>query len=165
MTVTIEGQENLDEFLRRLTDPAELAKFAQNVGVEFGNKAKVILEDYPGPSHSPVIWASAKQRAWYFASRRNAGLPLEYDRLTDPMSSQLGMNWDVVKTPDGAIVGNRVDYSAFVQGHETQSAQHKATGWITEKDSAEQTFQQSMEQIINRQMQKTLKGLVSGLGV
>ena len=165
MSVTIDGQEKLDEFLRRLTDPAELRKFSQNVGVEFGNKAKVILEDYPGPSHSPVIWASNKQRAWYFASRRNAGLPMEYDRITDPTSKQVGMNWAVKKTVDGAIVGNTVDYSAYVQGHQHQSAQHKATGWVTEKDAAEQTFEQNMVQIIDKEMQKVLKGLTSGLGV
>lgn len=165
MSVTIEGQENLNEFLRRLADPAELQKFAQRVGVEFGNRAKVVLEKYPGPSHSPVIWASEKQRRWYFASRRAAGLPMEYDRLTDPMSKQVGMNWTVRQTADGAIVGNDVDYAAYVQGYQVQSAQHKATGWVTEKSAAEQTFEQSMTQIIDKEMKRVLKGLTSGLGV
>jgi hypothetical protein len=88
----------------------------------------------PGASNSPVIWASEKQRRYYFWLRRSRGLDLRYSRGSDAMSQQLSKSWTISHLGQtDALVDNKASYGPFVQSAEFQSAQHKATGWITDE--------------------------------
>lgn len=91
---------------------------------------------YPGPAHKPIIWASEKQRRFYFWMRTSQGLPLGYTRNSDAMSQRLGPSWTVdhLGTID-AVVDNKATYGLYVQSHIYQTAQHKATGWITDEQA------------------------------
>lgn len=100
------------------------------------------LQADPPPAHSPVIWASAKQKRWWFAHRSEKGLPLDYTRESDPESQRLRASWAIQPTKDGAIVGTRTLYAPWVQAAQPtsaggpQTAQHKATGWVTDEKVA-----------------------------
>lgn len=97
------------------------------------------IAKYPGRSHSPVIWQSEKQRRYYFAMRREQGLPAKYTRGSDPGSQRLGASWTVERK--GRLewtVGTRVTYARFVQSRAAQQRQHSATGWKTVDRAAEE---------------------------
>ena len=136
-TVNIGGMDELRRAMGRLSGPL-LNQAMQRAGEKLAETAKRILMSYPGPSHQPVKWASAKQRRWYFAMRRAQGLPMEYTRMSDPMSQDLQHSWQVAKLPNGAMVGTRVGYASWVQAAESQSPQHKATGWGTDQQAIDE---------------------------
>jgi hypothetical protein len=82
---------------------------------------------YPGPSHKPVIWASEKQRRWYFANRKD--MPPNYTRQSDPMSERMAKSWVIEdKSEESVWVVQSATYAEFVIG-EKQQPQHAATGW------------------------------------
>jgi len=138
--ITMTGQEAIDALMRQL-QPSNFVKVIVRASVKIGEQIKDRVAPYPGPSNSPVKWASRKSRAFYFAMRRAKGLPDKYARTSDGMSQKLGQSWVVKTTPDGAIVGNPAEYTDLVQSEENQTAQHEATGWITEVKAVEQVEQ------------------------
>ena len=82
---------------------------------------------YPGKSHSPVIWASEKQRRFYFASRKD--MPDQYTRQSDPMSQRMAKSWVIQKNNAFSYsVVQSATYAEYVIG-ELQQPQHAATGW------------------------------------
>jgi len=82
---------------------------------------------YPGKSHSPVIWASEKQRRWYFANRKDMGY--KYSRQSDPMSERIAKSWVIQENNTFSYsVVQSATYAEYVIG-ELQQPQHKATGW------------------------------------
>ncbi|HAM40523.1 MAG TPA: hypothetical protein DCP69_04110 [Candidatus Omnitrophica bacterium] len=106
----------------------------QAMTLAIGEQVRAAIAKYPGPSHKPVIWASEKSRRWYFANRRAQGLDPQYTRNSDRWSQRIGPSWAVAKRGSmDAVVGTRAAYAARVQSSEKQTAQHKATGWITDK--------------------------------
>lgn len=109
---------------------------------------KGYLAKYPGPSHSPVKWASMRQKVAYFAMRRKAGLPAKYTRNSDPMSQRLGPSWATENRGMDAVVGTRVKYAPWVQGSKQQQPMHKATGWITD----EQAIQKAAEEQVAKRV-------------
>ena len=134
-TITFRDLDGLAADLRKLAGPA-LDRAMQNAMMSVGEELQYYLNRDPGRSHSPVIWASEKQRMWYFASRRKAGLPLRYKRLSDPWSQKLEQSWVVVRSGNSkVIVGTRALYSPYVQSKQYQQAQHAATGWITAEEA------------------------------
>ena len=127
-TLTIEG---LDELLRDLNVPLE--PVLSDITFAAGELVRSEMAVYPGPAHKPVIWASLKQRRYYFWLRRSRGLPLQYTRNSDPMSQRLGPGWTVSHLGQtDALASNKATYGPFVQDALRQTAQHKATGWITD---------------------------------
>ena len=136
--VTFTGFAQVEAFLAQITDKG-LAQVTQSSALQIGHELVSAMQRYPGPSHSPVKWASKKQRAFYFAMRRAKGLPAKYTRISDPMSQKLKQSWGVVKRGiTGAIAGNRALYGPLVQSDEHQTEQHRTTGWITDKGAVEQ---------------------------
>jgi hypothetical protein len=126
---SIEGVEAL---LKDLKVP--LAPILSDITFASAELLQKEMAVYPGPSHQPVLWASAAERARYHAQRRTLGLPLKYQRTTDYMSRQLLEGWSLLRTNQtDTLLSNRVHYGPFVQSAEFQSPQHKATGWITDK--------------------------------
>jgi len=130
--------EQLQASLAQLTGPG-LKAVIQRSALQIGHNLIERLQKYPkGPSH-PIQWASAKQRKWYFAMRREAGLSPRYKRISDPMSQKLKQSWGVKKMGDtGAIAGSRATYAPRVQSSEFQEPMHAATGWKTDKDAVEE---------------------------
>ena len=149
----LEGFDELQRKLGKRIDP-----YVQAMTMGIGEALRADIARYPGPSHSPVIWASAKQRRWWFAARRsgdkssglmggirrrlrgagllkiNDALPPYYTRNSDKWSQRLEAGWTT--KADGrmnAVVGNKATYGARVQSAAKQTAQHRASGWITDE--------------------------------
>ena len=99
-----------------------------------GELVRAAIAKAPGPSRSPVLWASEKQRRWYFATRHKRGLSFKYTRESDSMSQRMVASWATEHRGSmDAVVGTKATYAGYVQSDAKQSAQHKATGWITDK--------------------------------
>jgi len=112
------------------------------------------IAQYPQSPRHPIRWASAKQRRFYFAMRKRAGLPVAYTRQFDPMSQRLGPSWTVAPHGEmGAKVATRVSYAPYVQegamplplhlrllpflprgeeSHPRQQPFHRDSGWMTD---------------------------------
>jgi hypothetical protein len=122
-----------DDLLRQL-DPAKIDKVLRASTYAVGQLVQGELQKSTPPAHRPVIWSNAKARRYYFAMRRKAGLPLRYTRQSDPMSQRVQRGWTVLHhNRTDAIVRNRgVRYARFVQAAQYQTAQHRATGWMTD---------------------------------
>jgi len=160
ITISIAG---LDEIQRRFdVDIMAVVKPALRV---IGEELRDKLAVYPGPAHHPIIWASQKQRGWWFAHRREARYPLGYTRNSDPESQQLGKSWTVEPTATGAVVGTRTRYAPWVQSATAtpwggpQSEQHKASGWITDEQAVQQVVN---EGIIQRAVGEAIAAALGG---
>jgi len=133
LSVTIEGLDELQAKVSRNITPD-----LQRLAVAIGEEIRKPLVANPGPAHSPVIWASPRQRAAYFAIRRKAGLPARYTRDVDPQSERLRLSWFVMPEGDtSAVVVNSASYAKYVQSAAQQQPQHRATGWVTDKDAVQ----------------------------
>jgi len=121
------------DLLKQL-EPARLNRAIAASTMAVAQLVRTKMMHYPGPPHRPVIWASAKQRRFYFAQRRKFGLPPGYTRQSDPMSQRLKLGWTAKRRgATGAIVSSgRTGYAVYVQSAAYQTAQHKATGWQTD---------------------------------
>lgn len=150
--------------LGQLTGPG-LKAVIQRSALQIGHNLVERLQKRPGPAHSPVIWASKKQRAWYFAMRAAAGLSPRYKRVSDPMSQKIAQSWGVTKYGDtGAIAGNRATYAPEVQSSEQQSAQHAATGWKTDADAVEELDRGGvMPKVVMANIDKYVRHVMRGL--
>ena len=126
--------DGIEKLLKQLNVP--LAPVLKEITYAVGELVQKEIAVYPGSSHSPVLWASERQRRYYFAMRRAAGLSPKYDRGSDPMSKQLLNAWKVSHHgATDALVDNQTNYGPWVQNDIYQTAQHKATGWITDEQA------------------------------
>jgi hypothetical protein len=129
LDVRIEG---VDELLKQLDVP--LGPVLRDITFAVGELVRSEVAVYPGASHQPVIWASERQRRYYHAMRNRAGLPPGYTRNSDPMSQRLANSWKISHLGEtDALVDNKASYGPWVQNDIYQTAQHKATGWITDE--------------------------------
>ncbi len=156
----IEGLEHLQSILGQ-----DWKAFLQSIALAAGELLRNALAVYPRPAHAPVIWVSERQRRWWFASRREAGLPFGYIRQSDPWSERLGPSW-VVRTEGAmsAVVGTRVSYAPYVQadaakGGLRQSPQNSMTGWVTDAEAVEKVqssgdYKQMVQDAITRALTK-----------
>ena len=157
--VTFSSIEALQAALARLTGP-ELTKLGERAGRKIGEHLKNLMMRRPGPSHQPVKWASERQRRWWHAARRRDELPLKYTRDADPWSQKSQKMWSVKSITGGAIVGNSATYAPYIQSDEYQTEQHKATGWITDKQAVEEM---EREGVIAKVVQAEIHDLVKGI--
>lgn len=158
--LTIEGLDAVQRLLAGLSGPG-LNRTLQKAAIKIGEVAQRQFERNPGPSNSPVIWASEKQKRWYYWMRAKAGLDLKYDRNTDQMSQKLLQSWETVPWGDSdAITGTRVTYAPYVVGEKDQQPQHKATGWTTEADVVNDLKSRNVvERIVVAELDDYIKGL------
>jgi hypothetical protein len=157
--VTVEGIEQLNNFLNRISGPA-LLRVMQRAALVIGEQLKERLQVTPGRPNYPLRWASKKQRAWYFAMRAAQSLPIKYTRISDPQSQKLEQSWSVVRRGlDGAIVGNRALYAPWVQSKERQTEMHADTGWKTDAQAVEEIERQG---VIGKAIVASLKGALTG---
>lgn len=125
ISITVEGAE---ELLQKATKmPIEIARALNAGGVHVKGK----IATYPPRANLTrkqvygTSFKSDKQRRWFFA---NGIHQTPYKRTT-----QLGQSWSVQQPqPFQVIVGSsRDDYGPYVQGADQQSLYHKAQGWKT----------------------------------
>ena len=144
-------------FPQSLKDKLSPEKFKEVMQAGLTAAAKELKAEasiYPGTSHKPVIWASEKQRRYYFAMRRMNNAPAQYTRQSDPMSQRIAKSWSVVSNSYySASVVNSADYAGYVIG-EQQQPQHKATGWrkivdVVRQLEATQRLQKVFEKVIH----------------
>lgn len=131
VVINIEGIDGAVRLLERNFTPV-----MKTITLAVGELVRDEIATYPGPVVRPIEWASAKQRAYYFAKRREAGLKPEYTRISDPMSQRLKESWttDHLGAHD-AVVTSRATYAYWVQSAEGQQPFHKNTGWITDEEA------------------------------
>lgn len=129
VTIEIRGLDRL----RRKFGELEGVRWMRGVLVALGSDVKSNVARAPGPVSHPIRWASERQRRYYFAMRRAAGLPIGYTRESDPMSERLLGGWNQAVSADGltVTVGNRASYGRFVMDETYQQGMHKDTGWRT----------------------------------
>lgn len=158
--VTITGMENVQRLMQRLKGAA-LSKALQTASRKLAEQARSTMMRYPGPPSHPIKWASNKQKRYYFAMRRKAGLPMEYTRTSDPMSQKLRHSWVVEKYGDtGAVVGTRVTYAAFVQSAALQQPMHAATGWGTDKEAIEDLEKKNLiERVVMAELKSAIQAI------
>jgi len=141
--------EGLDRLIIKLD--RDVRPILQAGALAIGEIVRNEIATYPGPAHSPVIWASDKQRKFYFWMRRKQGLTKGYTRLFDKMSQKLGPSWTVEPHEEtNARVGTRATYAKFVQSSAFQQPQHTASGWITDKEVVENIKKSGQLKILRR---------------
>jgi hypothetical protein len=156
------GIDKLQAAMGNLMGP-QLEKFKSRATYYVALALKSVLIPYK-PQHKPVIWASEKQRRWYFAMRSEKGLPFEYKRGSDEMSQNLQKNWGVSRQPTSATLGNRATYAPYVASRQYQTAQHAATGFTTDAQAAEKvvadgTVKRIVEAHIHAIVREAFRGL------
>jgi hypothetical protein len=163
-TIEIDGFDAVQRLLAGLSGRG-IEKVMQGAAIKIGEKLRLRLRIYPGPSNSPVLWMNDDQRKAYFASRYNketkTRLSDKYTRLKDKMSQKLKDSWEVVPWGDsGAIVGTRVTYAPYVQGEANRQPQHMATGWETEYDAIQNLKSRNVvERVVMAELDSYVKGL------
>jgi len=147
-----------DDLLKQL-DPAKVDRALRASTYAVGQLVQGELQKSTPPAHRPVIWASAKARRYYFAIRRKAGLPIRYTRQSDPMSQRVQRGWTVLHHGStDAIVRNRgVRYAKYVQSSQYQTAQHRATGWVTDAQAVKAVEDRgSIQRVVQNAARKEL---------
>jgi hypothetical protein len=129
IVINIDGIEGATRLLSRSFTP-----IMQTITLAVGELVRDEIATYPGPVILPIEWSSAKQRAYYFAMRREEGLGPGYTRISDPMSQRLKESWttDQVGAHD-ALLTSRATYAYWVQSKDGQQPFHRNTGWITDE--------------------------------
>ncbi len=136
MTFTVEVK-GADELARKLGQ--NWKPTLQAITRAVAEKLKLVLQVPPPRNTGPVVWASEKQRAWYFAARREEGLPLEYTRNSDPWSQDLEKSWNITEQGDtDQVLAPGATYAAFVQKSDMQQPMHAATGWTTDLEAIDE---------------------------
>lgn len=155
--------DKLDRALSQLSGPL-LQRFKDRATYYVALAIKGVIQPYPGPSNSPVKWPSEKARRYYFAMRREAGLPMKYTRGSDPMSQRMQASWGVSRGTGEATLGSRATYAPYVASDQYQTAQHAATGFTTDKQAVERviadgTVKRIVEAHINQIVKEAFRGL------
>jgi hypothetical protein len=162
MSITIEVT-GVDDICKRLS--VDLVKVVRPAVIRIGEEIKTKLQTEPGPAHSPVIWASETQKRWWFAHRREKGLPFKYARGSDPETQDILHSWHVEPTPTGAVIGTRALAAPWVQSAKAtpfggpQTEQHKATGWNTDESVTREVV---TEQIVQQAIGKAIMAALGG---
>lgn len=132
-----------------------MGTIAEGVGREVENE----LKRYPGPPSYPIQWASERQRRWYFAQVRAGAIDVPYRRRK---SGGLAGHWHVQRRGPQAVVGNPMDYAAYVQSKKAQQPMHKATGWTTDDEAAEKVERSG---VIGKVAREVIENALRGIGL
>ncbi len=125
ITLRIAG---LDELLK--IAGADLRPTIRAILHGIGELIRDQMQPSPGPVHKPIIWASQKQRRYVMMLVRKFG---PWVRETHSLSQRMQGGWTVKDLDDYHVkVGTHATYGPWVQNAEMQTAQHRATGWMTD---------------------------------
>jgi len=129
--VRVEGLERLVRVIGRACTDLPRAIGAATFAI--GEQIRGTIAVYPPMPKYPLRWASKRQRAAYFATRRGLG---PYVRVSDPHSQQLGKSWATARHGSiSAVVGTRATYAPYVQSAQQQQPFHADTGWVTDEQA------------------------------
>ena len=143
---------------------AGLLKFKSRVTYYVAVAIKGVIKPYKPQHPGKVIWPSEKARRYYFAMRRERGLPMEYKRGNDPMSQRVSQSWTVARGNEDAVLGNRATYAPYVASEQYQTEQHAATGFVTDAQAAEKVIDSGvMKRIIESQIKSMMDDAFRGL--
>ncbi|MBU0495048.1 MAG: hypothetical protein KKA73_13435 [Chloroflexi bacterium] len=129
--VTYEG---FDELIRDL-EAVDYAAAGQVAAVAGAEEVRGVMTPYPpqpAPANPDRYYVRGYGQRW----KRKDGS--EGGRQT---SEQLGQSWAVEQEGTGAILGTRVSYAPPVQGAETQTGRHAATGWKTDEQAVNEVLE------------------------
>lgn len=140
--IVVEGAENIMKKFDEIRPAVSDALLAGAIHV----KGKI--STYPPQTHPTrksvygSSFQSERQRRWFFA----VGIyQTPYAR-----TSNLAKRWTIWSSMDGftQIVGNNTSYGPYVQGAGAQSLYHKAQGWLTEAEVAEQERDRVVQMVL-----------------
>lgn len=152
----------LQRAMDQLSGPL-LTKFKGRTAYFVALAIKGVIQPYKHKS-TPIKWASNKQRRWWFAARREAGLPPGYVRGSDPWSQRLQQSWGVSRGKTSATLGNRATYAPWVASEEFQTEQHAATGFTTDREAAEKVMKDgTVKRIIDAHLKAIVREAFRGL--
>ncbi len=124
--------------ITNLLSPASIASLKRAILVGAGEVVKGYVATYPGPVSKPIKWSSEKQRRWFWWAVGRGLVEVPYRRMASASSQRLGASWAVsIASDNEGEVGSRATYARWVQGADYQTAQHKATGWVTDQEAIE----------------------------
>ena len=159
------GANDLSALQRAMSNLSgtSLVRFKRNITYFVAVAIKGVIKPYK-PQHKPVIWPSDKARRYYFAMRSEKGLPMKYKRGNDPMSQRVSQSWTVARGNEDAVLGNRATYAPYVASEQYQTEQHKATGFVTDAQAAEQVINSGvMKRIVESQIKSMMDDAFRGL--
>ena len=162
-TIGTDALSKLQQAIGQLHGPL-LEKFKGRATYYVALAIKGVIKPYKIKS-TPIKWASAKQRRWWFWARRQDGLEdTPYKRGSDPWSQRLQQSWGVTRRPTEATLGNRATYAPYVASDEYQTAQHKATGFTTDKQAADKVIADgTMKRIVDAHVKAIVREAFRGL--
>lgn len=130
-TIYIDGLDRLLAKLNRLGKMEDAKTAMQTAAKHVMDKARI----YPTYKHIPMRWQSEKQRRWFFAALRTGSIRVPYKR-----GPNLRRHWKISLRDGGltASINNDTPYGKFVMGTDSQYWMHKAIGWKTEKQIADE---------------------------
>jgi hypothetical protein len=170
----IQGADDLNKLQRAFShlSGAGLSKFKRKVTYFVATAIKGVIQPYKPIKYTHtrkdgtkgVKWPSDAARKAYFAERTERDLPMKYTRGSDPMSQRLQQSWVVHSRKESATVGNRATYAPYVASDEFQTEQHKATGFTTDKQAADQVIESGvMDKIVNTHIKGMMDEAFRGL--
>ncbi len=144
--------EGLEDIIRKFDNARPAISDALLAGA-IHVKGKIAI--YPPQTHPTrqsvygSSFQSDRQRRWFFA--------VGIHQTPYARTSNLANRWTISSSMDGLaqIVGNNTSYGPYVQGAGMQSLYHRAQGWLTEEQVAEQESGK-VQAMILRAIQKAL---------
>jgi len=126
LSVEIKG---LDKLLAKLGKGATPVLRTLTRGI--AEELKAELDVTPPKVKYPIVWASDKQRRWWFATHKGK---MPYSR--GQSGQLLNKSWTTEQRGEaGAAVGTRVTYAPWVQSGRQQQPMHANTGWVTDEQA------------------------------
>lgn len=158
-SVRIKGLEQLQRKLKRIEDLEPIKRAVKDAGTHVREK----VSKYPPRKYVSIQdiggWASDRQRRFFFWALRTGRIEVPYRRGQSPGSEDLGQSWAVKTEKQGmsAVIGNDASYGPFVQDKSRQSRMHKAIGWKTAQDVADEE-EDTVLKLIQQAVDNALRG-------
>lgn len=131
--IEIQGLDELLKGLRSLSGRG-LRTAIRRASQAIGEEVKGRMMRYPPRRYGvKAVFASRKQRGFFFAALREGRIEVPYRRGQSPGSQDLKNKWVVQARDDGAVVGTPVGYAPLVQSAREQTEMHRGTGWVTDE--------------------------------
>ncbi len=133
--------EGFDE-VKRILDKLGKGDYLKGIMQAAVSDIKAGVAVYPSSSaaNQPKQWTSGGNNTWYQRGFGSKWVRKDGSVGGSQTSQTLGRRWTTRVAAGGlrGEVGNAATYGPFVQDRDVQAAFHKARGWITIQDVAEQ---------------------------
>ena len=156
MATTIRGVVELKRKLAKLVDMRSIVPALEASAVHVKGK----VSKYPhGNQHRPQPFKTEKSRRFFFWALRQGIIEVPYRRGQSPGSEDHGQSWTIKGMKGGLqqVIGSDTSYGRLLQDADAQTAYHKATGWRTVQDVAEEEADDVLA-YLKRAVDKILQG-------